>query len=44
MVNSVRIVEKAIGKVTYGGTKSEEECKKFRKSLFGFNGSQMFQL
>lgn len=34
MVDSVRIVEKAIGKVTYGGTKSEEECKKFRKSLF----------
>ena len=34
MVGSVRIVEKAIGKVTYGGTKSEEECKKFRKSLF----------
>ena len=34
MVDSVRIVEKAIGRVTYGGTKSEEECKKFRKSLF----------
>ena len=34
MVDSVRIVEKAIGKVIYGGTKSEQESKKFRKSLF----------
>lgn len=34
MVDSIRIVEKAIGKVTYGGIKSEGESKKFRKSLF----------
>ena len=34
MVDSIRIVEKAIGKITYGGTKSEKESKKFRKSLF----------
>jgi pseudaminic acid synthase len=34
MVDSVRIVEKSIGKVTYGGVKTEEECKKFRRSLF----------
>ena len=34
MVESVRIVEKAIGKVTYGGVKKESSSKKFRKSLF----------
>ncbi len=34
MVDSARIVEKSIGKVTYGGVKNEESSKKFRKSLF----------
>ena len=34
MVDSIRIVEKTIGKVTYGGVKKEESSKKFRKSLF----------
>jgi pseudaminic acid synthase len=34
MVDTVRIVEKTIGTVIYGGVKSEEECKKFRRSLF----------
>jgi len=34
MVDSVRIVEKTIGKVTYGGVKKESASKKFRKSLF----------
>jgi pseudaminic acid synthase len=34
MVDSIRIVETAIGGVTYGGVKTEESSKKFRKSLF----------
>lgn len=34
MVDSIRIAEKSIGKITYGGVKSEDECKKFRRSLF----------
>jgi pseudaminic acid synthase len=34
MVEGVRKAEKTIGKITYGGVKSEEECKKFRRSLF----------
>jgi pseudaminic acid synthase len=34
MVDSVRIAEKSIGEITYGGVKTEEECKKFRRSLF----------
>ena len=33
MIDSIKIVEKSIGKVTYG-TKSESSSKKFRKSLF----------
>jgi len=38
MVEKVRITEKAIGKVTYGGVKSEKDSKKFRKSLFVVKG------
>ncbi len=34
MVDSVRIVEKTIGNITYGGVKGEEAMKKFRRSLF----------
>lgn len=34
MVDSIRIVEKTLGKVTYGGVKKELSSKKFRKSLF----------
>ncbi len=34
MVNSIRIVEKTFGKVTYGGVKGEKNMKKFRRSLF----------
>ena len=34
MVDSVRIVEKTFGKITYGGVKGEEAMKKFRRSLF----------
>jgi pseudaminic acid synthase len=34
MVDSIRIVEKTFGKVTYGGVKGEQEMKKFRRSLF----------
>jgi len=34
MIDSVRIVEKTFGKVTYGGVKGEEAMKKFRRSLF----------
>jgi pseudaminic acid synthase len=34
MVDSVRIVEKTLGKITYGGVKGEQEMKKFRRSLF----------
>jgi pseudaminic acid synthase len=34
MVDSVRIVEKTIGNITYGGVKGEQEMKKFRRSLF----------
>jgi pseudaminic acid synthase len=34
MVDGVRIVEKAIGKVNYGITMGEEESKPFRRSLF----------
>lgn len=34
MVDSVRITEKSIGKVTYGGVNSESSTKKLRRSLF----------
>jgi len=34
MVDSIRVVEKTFGKVTYGGVKGEESMKKFRRSLF----------
>ncbi len=34
MVDGVRIAEKSIGQILYGGVKGEEECKKFRRSLF----------
>lgn len=34
MVDSIRIAEKSIGKITYGGVKSEDDCKNFRRSLF----------
>lgn len=34
MVDSIRIIEKTIGKITYGGVKGEEAMKKFRRSLF----------
>ena len=34
MVDSVRIVEQTLGKVTYGGVEKESSSKKFRKSLF----------
>ena len=34
MVDSIRIIEKTIGNVTYGGVKNEGVSKKFRKSLF----------
>ena len=34
MVDSVRIVEQTLGKITYGGVKKESSSTKFRKSLF----------
>ncbi len=34
MVSSIRIVEKTIGKITYGGVKGEDSMKNFRRSLF----------
>ena len=34
MVDSIRIIEKTIGNITYGGVKGEEAMKKFRRSLF----------
>jgi pseudaminic acid synthase len=34
MVDSIRIVEKTVGNITYGGVKGEEAMKKFRRSLF----------
>jgi len=34
MVESIRIVEKSIGKITYGGVKGEENMKHFRRSLY----------
>lgn len=34
MVESIRVVEKTLGRVTYGGVKGEEAMKKFRRSLF----------
>lgn len=34
MVDSIRIVKKTFGKVTYGGVKGEQAVKKFRRSLF----------
>jgi len=34
MVDTVRIVEKTIGKITYSGVNNEETSKKFRRSLF----------
>lgn len=37
MVDSVRMVEKAIGVIIYGGSESEQQSKQFRKSLFVVN-------
>ena len=34
MIDSVRIVEKTVGKITYAGVNSESSSKKFRRSLF----------
>ena len=34
MVDTIRIIEKTIGSVTYGGVKGEIEIKKYRRSLF----------
>jgi pseudaminic acid synthase len=34
MIDTVRMVEKTIGNITYGGVKGEEAMKKFRRSLF----------
>lgn len=34
MVESVRLTEKIIGKITYGGVKAEKEIKKYRRSLY----------
>jgi pseudaminic acid synthase len=34
MVDSVRIAEKTIGTIKYGGVKGEQEMKRFRRSLF----------
>jgi pseudaminic acid synthase len=34
MIDQVKIAEKTIGKVTYGGVKGEKSMKKFRRSLF----------
>ncbi|MBM3204330.1 pseudaminic acid synthase [Candidatus Woesearchaeota archaeon] len=34
MVDSIRIVEKTLGKITYGGVNGEQSMKKFRRSLF----------
>jgi len=34
MVDSIRIVETTLGKVTYGGVKGETSMKNFRRSLF----------
>lgn len=34
MVEYVRIAEKCVGKIKYGGVKSEESTKKFRRSLY----------
>jgi len=34
MVDSIRIVEKTLGKITYGGVNTEKTSKKFRRSLF----------
>jgi pseudaminic acid synthase len=34
MVDSVRIVEKTLGRVTFGGVKKEQQSKNYRRSLF----------
>ena len=34
MVDSVRLTESIMGKITYGGVKSEEQTKKHRRSLY----------
>lgn len=34
MIDSIRIVEKTFGEITYGGVKGEEATKKHRRSLF----------
>jgi N-acetylneuraminate synthase len=34
MVEAIRVAEKALGSVSYGGTAAEEACKSFRRSLF----------
>ena len=34
MVESIRMTEKIMGKITYGGVKSEKNTKKYRRSLY----------
>ena len=34
MIDSIRIVEKTVGKITYAGVNSESSSKRFRRSLF----------
>ncbi len=34
MVEAIRVTEKSLGKVIYGGANSEQACKSFRRSLF----------
>jgi N-acetylneuraminate synthase len=44
MVNSVRTIEQALGKVNYGLTSSEEESRRFRRSLFVVKDVKMGEL
>lgn len=37
MVDSVRLVEKTLGSIKYGGSDSEQQSKQFRRSLFVVN-------
>ena len=37
MVNYVRIAEKCVGVLMYGGVKSEDLAKKYRRSLYSYN-------
>jgi N-acetylneuraminate synthase len=34
MVDAIRVAEKSLGKVTYGGSEAEAGCQAFRRSLF----------